>query len=305
MTFSFPDLARALKDGAAISAEDVLAVRREVWPDGSISEAEAETLFELNRLARDADPAWRDFFLEAMCDHLLNARPPRNYVDEAAAGWLIGQIERGDAAADAVELELVVRLLERALNSPGPLKAWALRQIEAAVLRDGRVSDAEAAMLRRILFAAGGDGAAVVSQDEAEALWRLKDATLGADNGPAWKTLFVQAVGNHLMAYSSYRPLERGEAQRLDAWAADHRSSVLGFIGRMRPGGIGEALRAAFPQQQSASDHEAAVDAARAVTPDEKSWLDGRVEADGARDPYEEALLAFVAEESARPDGSD
>ncbi|HYG28789.1 MAG TPA: hypothetical protein VD887_01090 [Allosphingosinicella sp.] len=302
MTFSFPDLARALKDGAAISAEDVLAVRREVWPDRSISEAEAETLFEFNRLARDADPAWRDFFLEAMCDHLLNARPPRNYVDEAAAVWLIGQIERGGDGADAIELELVVRLLERALNGPGALKAWALHQVESAVLRDGRVSDAEAAMLRRILFAAGGDGAALVSQDEAEALWRLKDATLDADNGPAWKTLFVQAVGNHLMAYSSYRPLERDEAQRLDAWAADRRSSVLGFIGRMRPGGIGEALRAALPQQKSASDHEAAVDAARAVTPDEKSWLDGRVEADGARDPYEEALLAFVAEESARPE---
>ena len=303
MTFSFPDLARALKDGAAISAEDVLAVRREVWPDGSISEAEAETLFELNRLARDADPVWRDFFLEAMCDHLLNARPPRNYVDDAAAAWLIGQVERGGAVADALELELVVRLLERALNGPGALKAWALRQIEAAVLRDGRVSDAEAAMLRRILFAAGGDGAAVVSQEEAEALWRLKDATLHADNDPAWKTLFVQAVGNHLMAYSSYRPLERDEAQRLDAWAADHRSSLLGFIGRMRPGGIGEALRTAFPQQRSASDHEAAVDVARAVTPAERSWLDLRVEADGARDPYEEALLAFVAEESARPDG--
>lgn len=302
MTFSFPDLARALKDGAAISAEDVLAVRRQVWPDGSISQAEAEAVFELNRLARDADPAWRDFFLEAMCDHLLNARPPKNYVDEAGAAWLIGQVERGDANADAIELELVVRLLERALNAPASLKAWALHQIGSAVMRDGRVSEDEAKMLRRILFAAGGDGAATVSQEEAEGLWRLKDATLHADNDPAWKTLFVQAVGNHLMAFSSYRPLERDEARRLDAWAADHRSSVLGFIGRMRPGGFGEALRTAFPHEQSAEEHEAAVDAARAVTRAEQSWLDGHVEADGVRDPYEEALLAFVAEESARPE---
>lgn len=302
MTFSFPDLARALKDGAAISAEDVLAVRRQVWPDGSISDAEAEALFELNRLAQGADPAWRDFFLEAMCDHLLNARPPRNYVDEPGAAWLIGQVERDDGTADPIELELVVRLLERALNAPGALKAWALREVESAVLRDGRVSDAEATMLRRILFAAGGDGAAVVSQEEAEAVWRLKDATLEADNDPAWKTLFVQAVGNHLMAYSSYRPLERDEARRLDAWVADHRSSVLGFIGRMRPGGFGEAIRTAFPQQRSAEEHEAAVDAARAVTPQERGWLVGHVEADGACDPYEKALLAFVAEESARPE---
>jgi hypothetical protein len=301
MTFSFPDLARALKDGAAISADDVLAVRRQVWPDGSISQEEAEALFEINRLSGDSDPAWRDFFLEAICDHLLNSRPPRDYVDEASAAWLIGRIDRGDDAADAVELELVVRLLERALNAPPALKAWALRQTEAAVLDDGRVGEDEAKTLRRILFAAGGDGAAVVSQAEAEALWRIKDATLGADNAPAWKTLFVQAVGNHLMAFSSYRPLERDEARRLDAWAADHRSSVLGFIGRMRPdSNVAEALRAAFPKQVSAAEHEAAVDAARAVTSEEKGWLDGHVEADGARDPYEEALLGFVAEESAR-----
>ncbi|HEX8654212.1 MAG TPA: hypothetical protein VF693_03185 [Allosphingosinicella sp.] len=302
MTFPFPDLARSLKDGAAISADDVLAVRREVWPDGSISEAEAEALFELNRLAGDADPAWPDFFLEAICDHLLNARAPKSYIDEAGAAWLIGQIDRGDEAADAVELELVVRLLERALNAPDALKAWALRRTEAAVLDDGRVGDDEAKTLRRILFAAGGDGAAVVGQEEAEALWRIKDATLAADNAPAWKTLFVQAVGNHLMAFSSYRPLERAEAQQLEAWAADHRSSVLGFIARMRPaGGVGEALRAAFPREQSAAEHDAAVDAARAVTPLERRWLEGHVEADGARDDYEEALLAFVAEESARP----
>ncbi|MEA3016335.1 MAG: hypothetical protein QOI38_1057 [Sphingomonadales bacterium] len=301
MTYSFSDFSDALKAGARISAEDVLAVRREVWPDGSISEAEAEALFEINRLAGSADPAWADFFLEAICDHLLNSRPPRNYVDEAGAAWLIGHVDRGDDAADAVELELVVRLLERALNAPAALKAWALRRTEAAVLDDGRVGEDEAKILRRILFAAGGDGAATVSQDEAETLWRIKDATLGADNAPAWKILFVQGVGNHLMAFSSYRPLERDEARRLDAWAADHRSSVLGFIGRMRPGSsVAEALRAAFPREQSASAHEAAVDAARAVTPQEKGWLDGHVEGDGRRDPYEEALLAFVAEESAR-----
>ena len=33
------------------------------------------------------------------------------------------------------------------------------------------------------------------------------------------------------------------------------------------------------------------------MTPDEQGWLDGKVAADGARDPYEEALLAFVAAE--------
>jgi hypothetical protein len=56
-------------------------------------------------------------------------------------------------------------------------------------------------------------------------------------------------------------------------------------------------MAAAFPKQKSAEEHDAEVDAAHAVTPDEREWLDGHVDADGARDAYEEALLAFIAED--------
>jgi hypothetical protein len=304
MSFSFSDFAGALKAGAQISAEDVLAVRRFVWPDGSVSDDEAEVIFELNRLASDPGPEWKAFFIEAMCDYVVNARPPRGYVDDEASEWLIEQIGRGGTeAAKAVELELVVCLLEKALNAPAALKHWALGRIEVATAADGKVGDEESKQLRRILFASGGDGALSVSAGEAEALWRIKDACLKGDNCQGWKQLFCQAVGNHLMAFSSYRPLERSEAARLDAWVNDRSSSVLGFIGRMG-GSLGdglpvrEAVDEAFREEQSAAEHDNEVDAARAIVPGERSWLNGHVEADGTRDEYEEALLAFVAEES-------
>jgi hypothetical protein len=139
----------------------------------------------------------------------------------------------------------------------------------------------------------------VVSEAEAEMLWRLKDATLTADNATGWKQLFVQAVGNHLMAYSAYKPLEREEAARLDAFVADHKSSVLGFFGRMRGASPRAGLRDLLKDEPRHFDPEQ-VDAARAVSKDEQSWLDHHVDADGARDPYEEALLAFVEAERAR-----
>jgi hypothetical protein len=106
--------------------------------------------------------------------------------------------------------------------------------------------------------------------------------------------LFVQAVGNHLMAYSSYRPLARDEAARLDAFVADHRANVLGFFARMSSASPRTAFRHGMPP----TDHDAAAAAANAVTPDEERWLKAHVDADGARDPLEEALLAFVAAES-------
>src|SRR5688572_24872383 len=205
MSFSFSDFAAALKAGTRISAEDVLAVRRWVWPDGSVSDDEAEVIFELNRLASDPGPEWTSFFVEAMCDYVVNAREPKGYVDDEAAEWLIEQVGRGGAsagAAGAAELELVVKVLEKALNAPAALKSWALERIEKAVRADGKVGEDEAGQLRRILFAAGGEGALTVGQDEAEALWRIKDACLQGDNCPGWKTLFCQAIGNHLMAFS-------------------------------------------------------------------------------------------------------
>src|SRR5688572_11803337 len=151
MNFSFSDFASALKAGAQISAEDVLAVRRFVWPDGSVSDDEAEVIFELNRLASDPGPEWKAFFIEAMCDYVVNARPPKGYVDDEASEWLTEQIGRGGTdSAKAAELELVVCVLEKALNAPAALKEWALKQIEAATASDGRVGDEEAKQLRRI-----------------------------------------------------------------------------------------------------------------------------------------------------------
>lgn len=300
MSFSYSDFAAALKAGARISAEDVLALRRQVWPDGSISADEADALFELNRLARESDPEWADFFIEAMTDYVVNAKAPRGYIDGASADWLINQVDRDGALITATELELVVKLLEKALNAPASLKAWALRQIETGAIADGRIGEEEVKLLRRILFAAGGEGALTVSQDEAELLWRLKDACLDADNAPGWKILFVQAVGNHLMAWSSYTPLERGAAARLEAFVDDHRSNVLGFFSRMRDANPAAEARRLLAGEEPAPDHDEAVAAANAITPSEGEWLKSHVDADDARDPYEEALLAFVAEESRR-----
>jgi hypothetical protein len=311
MSFSFSGFEAALKAGARISADDVLALRREIWPDGAVSEDEASALFALNRAAQDSGPEWTDFFVEAMTEYAVNQRPPRGYVDEDSANWLIAEIEQDGAAARETDLALVVEVLESALNCPESLKSWALGRIEAAVLtgegptRDGPprpnvVDEAEVALLRRILFAAGGEGACSVGAEEAELLWRLKDACLESDNAPGWKTLFVQGVGNHLMAYSAYRPLARDEAARLEAFVGDHESSVLGFFARMGRAGPAEGVRDLLhpDREPNAAEHESAVHAAAAVTGSEKAWLDAHVDADHKRDPYEEALLAFIAGES-------
>lgn len=312
MTFSFSDFAAALRDGAPIAPQDVLAARRWAWDDGAIGRDEADALFEMNGLAANPPHEWTDFFVEAIAEYVVNRCPPRGYVSEADADWLIARIDRDGRLDSPVELELLVKVVEAALNAPQRLKDYALAQIERAVLtgegptrrggdiRPGTIDEAEVALLRRLVFGAGGDGALVVSRSEAEMLWRLKDATLGAGNAPSWKTLFVQALGNHLMAYSDYRPLERAEAERLEAWTQDRSASVGGFLARMfstAPDVAG--ARAALAPGRSAAQHDEAVAAAEQVTSAEAGWLNGRIAGDGAVDPLEQALLDFIAEESA------
>jgi len=297
MSFSFSDFSASLKAGHRMTAEDVLAVRRAIWPDGKVSDAEAGLVFDLNRQIAEPTPEWRDFFIDALTDYVVNQKAPRGYVDEANAAWLSAEVDRDGEPVSRLEVELVVKVIERALNCPAGLRSWALARIEESVVRGSRAVDAdECRLLRRLVFSPGGEGALVVGQDEAEALWRLKDACVGSDNAPEWKLLFVQALGNHLLAWSSYKPLEREEAARLEAFVNDDRSSLRGFFSRMRGANpLAEATK--LFGEKPGVDHAARLAAAEAVTEEEQNWLDARVNADGTRDPYEEALLAFVEAE--------
>jgi hypothetical protein len=178
-------------DRKPITDNEVLKLRRYVWADGSISPDEASQLFDLNDAASPSND-WSDFFVEAMCDYLIGRGQPRGYVTDADADWLMFHINRDGRVDSFAELELIVKLFERAEYVPESLKRFALTAIQQIVLTGegptrrggdiapGRIDDAEVALLRRLIFARGGDGPAKVSRTEAELLFRWKDATLEA-----------------------------------------------------------------------------------------------------------------------------
>ncbi|QNA83851.1 hypothetical protein G4G27_07520 [Sphingomonas sp. So64.6b] len=313
MTAPIFDLTAKLKAKADITSEDTLAMRRLAWPDGLIDPAEADAIFDLNTSVKGKSRDWVDFFVEAMTVYLVEQQEPKGYIDEAKASWLMAKIDSDGRVDSLGELELLVKLLETAINVPDTLKSYALSQIEAIVLtgtgptRDGgsldagSVSPAEAKLLRRLLFAQGGDGPALVSRAEADMLFRLKDATLAATNAPEWSTLFVQAVGNHLMAHGDYHPLDRERAVELNTFMSDTRSSVGGFFGGIAGSNVAPRFSTVFGRKGVPRDRDADVAADRAIVADEKSWLTSRLEADHALDSLEQALLEFIASESGAP----
>lgn len=308
MSFAFQDIARSIRAEGAITARDTLALRQWNWADGKVSADEAGALFDLNDLGKSRSPEWIDCFVEAIAEYAVNGTKPHGYVSDENAAWLIGRIDKDGRVETLGELELIARILEKATNAPDSLKAYAVAQIEKTVLtgegptRDGSalrpatVDAAEVALLRRILFAQGGDGPAAISRTEAELLFRIKDATLLHNNAPGWQTLFVQAVGHHLMAHNSYTPLTRERAAQLDLFMNDSSSSLGRFMWRMMKPGARTGLSALFAKKPGV-DHDATVAADSEVTAPESAWLKAQINADAELDPIEKALLAFVAEE--------
>jgi len=308
MSIHFGNLAeRACADGVIDSAE-LAALRKAGWNDGTLSQWEAESLFTINDALSAHDDDWCDFFVESIGEYVINAAPPLGYVSQEEANWLVQQIRKDDRLCSKTELELLVRIYERACNVPDSLKAFVLAQIEQAVLigngptrsggelSDTHISGAEVQILRRMLFAPASDRPAAVGRREAEMLFRLKDAAAGADNVPEWKTLFVQGVGNYLMGYSAENAqLSRVRAMELEAFVATNRASIGGFMGRMAKTAPGAFARV-FGKNSPAAGTADLVSAAQEVTGDERMWLEGQMARNGQIDEYDQALLDFIEE---------
>ena len=308
MTISFQDIAaQAARDGIITDAE-LLDLRRNGWCDGTISPQEAESIFAINHALGERSAAWTDFFVEALGEFLLNRQEPRGYMAEDQADWLIAQVTRDGRIDSMAELELLVRMIERANNVPETLKSFVLEQIEREVLtetgptRDGgelsdtHVSEAEVALLRRVLFGQASDRPAAISQREAELLFRIKDATLGAPNARGWKRLFVQGVGNYLQGWASPNAqITRDRAAELDRFMTDTNSGVGRFMSRMVKAVPNSAGVVFGRKQADTPDLDAQIAAEADITASEKSWLDAQVEANGEIDEYDRALLHFLA----------
>jgi hypothetical protein len=305
------ELIGKLQASGAVSAEDVLALRRAVWGDGRISPAEAEALVDLDEAAHTRAPEWRDFFVEALTHAVVGQQPPAGHVSERHAEWLIGLLARDGRGRTDGQLELLVRVLETAERAPASLVAFTLTRIRDAVLDgDGplfravadvppRVTAGEAALLRRLLYAASGDGNLAITRAEAELLFDINDLCRGGDNDPDWTDLFSKAIAASVMTVSGYAPLSAEEALRREAWLEPSRNGVAGFLKRMF-----DFKAAAGPWRAEADEaarqaaKAATARAAEAVSADEASWLVSRIGRDGEFDAAERSVIDFLRRES-------
>lgn len=296
-----------------IAAEDVAMLRREVFADGVVTRGEAEALFALDQTARDKCAEWAPFFVEAVTDYIVHQEKPEGYISQENADWLVRTISRDGMVDSLTELELLVHVLEKAKSSPGRLSAYALDQVAHAVvdgkgplmlggaLVPGLVAKAEVDLLRRILYAYGGDGNIAITRAEAEVLFRINEQTSAADNDPSWNELFVKALANFVMCSAGYEAPTRDVALRRDSFFREAEPEIGSFFSRMVSGGLAgimEAYRSPgdIEAEWESKNRAAEALARRAETIDasEAKWLAERIGADRPLHDNERALLALI-----------
>lgn len=318
------DFSHYLIEQGTISDNDVLHFRREVFQDMLVSRAEAEGVFALNSSVENTCEAWNHFFVEVMVDYCINQAKPHGYMSENNADWLVSQITKDGRVDTNRELELIVRIIERAKDVPTMFSAFALEQVAVAViegngkllnneeLRGGIIGEPEANLIRRVLYGVGSEGRLAVSRKEAEVLFDLNDMTFEAENHPVWSDVFIKAIACHLMSAGGYHAVGRKEAMKREAWLDDASVDVAGMLSKtlssvgdmMKNGGLfGGAMRSGNDIMDEAwekrnDQFEAAEQSAASVDQVESHWLAERIGRDGVMHQNEEALLQYLKKES-------
>jgi hypothetical protein len=207
----------------AVAAAELLQERRNRDRERDITRSEAEALLALDRMQPESTSVWREFVADAVSDHIVAAEPA-GFIDAEKAAWLMRTVAPRGRAESAVAFETVVRSLERASETPASLAAFAIRQLQAAIISGegpaigarthfSRTVDAEdTALLYRILVAGGGADGRPVSREEADALFDLHDATARSQNDAAFNELFYRAIANYTLAQSGHALEPRPQA---------------------------------------------------------------------------------------------
>jgi hypothetical protein len=318
----------AIQSRGSISAEDVLTLRREVFPDGVVCRNEAEALFRLNDASLEAAPEWAEFFVEALMDHIVYQKEPRGYVEEQDAAWLIERVSHDGCVETMAELELLIRVMEKAYATPESLHCFVLAQVRQAVvlghgalvrdkvLTPGVVGKAEVELLRRILFAPGSEGVVAISRQEAETLFDIAEDTADANNHADWYEMFCKAIANYLLAANKMTVPSREEVFASHQWlnsdeginwsgAFDRTAVASEFktgLGSLFSGIFGGKSHMEKIHEERNAQHAREADIAAKIDTVEANWILERIHKDGRFSDIERALLSFLSERADLPE---
>ena len=116
-------LKKAIVASGSITAEDVSALHEVIYTNGKVEQEKAEFLFQLRKELNDLGnlTEWDNFFIQAICDFILDDERSPEAIDDGEAIWLINQIGE-NGYIDLVEQKLLKRLRKEAKHFPNSLQ---------------------------------------------------------------------------------------------------------------------------------------------------------------------------------------
>ena len=319
----FKPFVEALCAKGEITAQDVLHLRSQVFPDGKVSTIEATAVFRLDQNCQVKDTTWTRFYVDVLTDHFLWQSDPRGYVSEDQAAQIVHQIGKDDHVDAESELELLINIVHWCTQCPESLSLLALGAIKESILSPDTacfgtnrspavITPSDVELIRKVIYAPGSPGGFTVTRGEAGLLTTLDQATDAEENAATWPDLFAKGVANTLM-FPRGAPVvpDAQEAKRRENWLEER-----GQIGDLIRG-MGKAFREGdIPFREAAKEldlfgthrareaqerHEAQVCEAltrEAIDKEEAHWLIGKIGGSASLSKGAVQLLRFIKNNS-------
>lgn len=298
---------------ATLDSAGALALRRNIYAKPSVTRTDLTNLLALGRAAGSAAPKdYADLLSAVAVDLLVNQADPTKYITQADADWLVAQLGQGGGLSCRAEFEMLVDVLRYAVSVPASLTAFAVGEIETAIINGhkagagvadhavGVITHDDVEALRTTVFAATDGSSLHVTRASAEALFRIAHATNGADNDATFDDFFAKAIGNYLMGIAHrWTPSVADELER-EKWLNEKTPSFGAFLGGIFRGLSEKHADADLESKIKAENEADAQDLARAgaVDPDETNWLLAHLTRDGPVTSAEKSLLRFLKQEA-------
>jgi hypothetical protein len=301
----------------AISASEALDVRRKIYAHDPLTLEDMDLVFRTAQKSVNDSIEWTNLFSEAVTDYVVHQNDPPDYIPQEKADWLVAKLKETGGVTMASEFAMLIDVMKSALGVPPSLSAFALREIETAIVSGrrnaigggdhaaGAVTKADVEALRSVLYAATTGSLGHVAREEAEVLFNIAHATAHGTCDPAFDDLFAGAVGNYLMAICWHGP-DLKQVLHREHWLDEHES-LGGFFSRMLTPGQTETYRELMKSPlERANDDMAALerqdDAARAeseqITGAEADWLIAHFTRQGPLTSAETRLLKWLDDEA-------
>jgi hypothetical protein len=213
-TLTYP--ASAIAGKHRLTADDVMLLRRHMFPQGLQFLDDAAQLIAVHKSAAETTREWDTWFVEAVAAFVVTRTDPRDALDTSNAGFLIENLSKGGVIETQAELELLLHAMEMAVDVPDVLTVLALDQLRLAmqtgkgVYSDRRmakragISQCDIDFIYRILRGSVHNGKMVLYPSEIAVIEAIDAIVRDEINHPAWyyliKSIAVRDQDGHASA---------------------------------------------------------------------------------------------------------